>query len=99
MLLVGRNAALKSLRPDLAAMRFGHSPERPWREGGSEPATEGSLGQKRSVVIGKQKTSLTVEDEFWLLLKEIAAHEKLPVRQLVARIDTNRLHAGNAPVT
>ena len=32
-----------------------------------------SLVKKRSVVIGKQKTSLTVEDEFWLLLKEIAA--------------------------
>ena len=49
--------------------------------------------KKRSVVIGKQKTSLTVEDEFWLLLKAIAAHEKLPVRQLVARIDTDRQHA------
>ncbi|MFZ0840877.1 MAG: ribbon-helix-helix domain-containing protein [Xanthobacteraceae bacterium] len=49
--------------------------------------------RKRSVVIGEHKTSLTLENEFWLLLKEIAVHEKLPLHQLVARIDTDRQHA------
>ena len=40
--------------------------------------------RKRSVVIGEHKTSLTLDDDFCLLLKEIAVHEKLPIHQLVA---------------
>ncbi len=45
------------------------------------------------MVIDEHKTSLTLEDDFWLSLKKIATHEKLPVAQLVARIDKNRQHA------
>ena len=49
--------------------------------------------KKRSIVISNHKTSLTLEDGFWLSLKEIAAHEELPLAQLVARIDRDRQHA------
>jgi predicted DNA-binding ribbon-helix-helix protein len=49
--------------------------------------------KKRSIVISNHKTSLTLEDGFWLSLKEIAEHEELPVAQLVARIDRDRQHA------
>ena len=52
-----------------------------------------SLVKKRSMVISNHKTSLTLEDGFWLSLKEIAAHEELPLAQLVARIDRDRQHA------
>jgi predicted DNA-binding ribbon-helix-helix protein len=49
--------------------------------------------KKRSIVISNHKTSLALEDQFWLSLKEIAAHEELPLAQLVARIDRDRQHA------
>jgi predicted DNA-binding ribbon-helix-helix protein len=44
-------------------------------------------------VISGHKTSLALEDEFWLSVKEIAAQEGTPVSQLVACIDTDRRHA------
>jgi predicted DNA-binding ribbon-helix-helix protein len=52
-----------------------------------------SLNKKRSIVIGEHKTSLTLEDDFWLSLKEIAAEEGVMVAALVGRIDTDRDHA------
>jgi predicted DNA-binding ribbon-helix-helix protein len=48
---------------------------------------------KRSVVVGGRKTSVGLEDAFWLSLKEVAAHEGVPITTLVTRIDTERLHA------
>jgi len=48
---------------------------------------------KRSIVIGGHKTSLSLEADFWLALKEIAAQEGTPVSQLVNRIDADREHA------
>jgi predicted DNA-binding ribbon-helix-helix protein len=37
--------------------------------------------RRRTVRIGKHKTSLTVEEEFWQALKEIAPVQQLPVKQ------------------
>ena len=48
---------------------------------------------KRSIVIGRHKTSIGLEDAFWHSLKEIAAQEGTPVSQLVNRIDMGRDHA------
>jgi hypothetical protein len=45
---------------------------------------------KPSVVVAERKTSLNLEDAFWLSLKEIAAQEGTPVSQLVNRINTDR---------
>jgi predicted DNA-binding ribbon-helix-helix protein len=48
---------------------------------------------KRSVLLGGHKTSVSVENEFWTALKEIAARERLGLSQLVYQIDSQRQHA------
>jgi len=45
---------------------------------------------KHSIRIARHSTSLSLEDAFWDELKRIAAHEKLSLNQLVARIDATR---------
>jgi predicted DNA-binding ribbon-helix-helix protein len=48
---------------------------------------------KRSIVIAGHKTSVSLEDEFWKSLKEIAGERGMTLAQLVAAIDGNREHA------
>ena len=48
---------------------------------------------KRSIVIAGHKTSVSLEDEFWNSLKEIAHDRSVTLAELVARIDRNREHA------
>ena len=48
---------------------------------------------KRLIGIAGHKMSLSREAAFWHSLKDIAAHEGMPVSQLVNRIDTEREHA------
>jgi predicted DNA-binding ribbon-helix-helix protein len=45
---------------------------------------------KRSIVFHGKKTSLSLEDEFWNALKEIAAKRALHISELVAAIDEQR---------
>ncbi len=45
---------------------------------------------KRSIVIAGHKTSVSLEDEFWSGLKEIAAARRQTLSDLVASIDTRR---------
>lgn len=45
---------------------------------------------KRSIVIAGHKTSVSLEDEFWTGLKEIAAARQQTLSDLVASIDTRR---------
>jgi len=52
-----------------------------------------SLVAKRSVVIGKHKTSVSVEDGFWSALKEIALERGIGIRELIENIDQNRMHS------
>src|SRR5579863_7176708 len=47
---------------------------------------------KRSIVIGGHKTSVSLEDDFWLALKDIAAHLKRTLSDLVGEIDSRRNH-------
>ena len=49
-----------------------------------------SVVVKRSIVIAGHKTSVSLEDEFWSGLKEIAAARKQTLSDLVASIDTGR---------
>jgi predicted DNA-binding ribbon-helix-helix protein len=49
---------------------------------------------KRSIVVAGHKTSVSLEDDFWLALKEIAARRGKTLSALVAGIDTGR-HQGN----
>ena len=45
---------------------------------------------KRSIVIAGHKTSVSLEDEFWKTLKEIAAGRDMTLSELVAAIDSER---------
>jgi predicted DNA-binding ribbon-helix-helix protein len=47
---------------------------------------------KRSIVIAGHKTSVSLEDEFWKGLKEIANTRNLTLSDMVALIDTGRRH-------
>lgn len=49
---------------------------------------------KRSIVIRGHKTSVSLEDPFWVSLKEIAKHDDQTLSKLVAKIDTKR-RSGN----
>ncbi len=48
---------------------------------------------KRSIVIAGHKTSVSLEDEFWNSLKEIASERGMTPAELVVTIDGNRQHA------
>jgi predicted DNA-binding ribbon-helix-helix protein len=48
---------------------------------------------KRSIVIAGHKTSISLEDQFWKSLKEIAHDRSVTVAELVAGIDGNRQHS------
>jgi predicted DNA-binding ribbon-helix-helix protein len=51
-----------------------------------------SLVKKRSVIIGRHKTSVSLEHAFWKQLREIAEHEKKTLGALIAEIDEAREH-------
>jgi predicted DNA-binding ribbon-helix-helix protein len=53
-----------------------------------------SLVVKRSIVIAGHKTSVSLEEPFWLGLKEIAQGQHLTLSEMVDEIDTKR-HQGN----
>ena len=45
---------------------------------------------KRSVSLGDKHTSMTLEDDFWEMLKEIAHSRAITIAELVAEIDSSR---------
>ena len=47
---------------------------------------------KRSIVVDRHKTSVSLEDAFWTALKEIAGNRDLTMSELVASIDQDRRH-------
>jgi predicted DNA-binding ribbon-helix-helix protein len=47
---------------------------------------------KRSIVIGHHKTSVSLEDDFWNSLKEIARGRRITRSGLVAALDSKRQH-------
>jgi predicted DNA-binding ribbon-helix-helix protein len=49
---------------------------------------------KRSVNIIGRKTSVSLEDEFWNALKQIAITQEIPLRELVLKIDSERADSG-----
>ncbi len=46
--------------------------------------------KKRSVKIQGHATSISLEEEFWVALKQAAEEEKRPLSQLIAEIDRKR---------
>jgi predicted DNA-binding ribbon-helix-helix protein len=51
-----------------------------------------SLVIKRSIVVGGHKTSVSVEDDFWAALREIALRDRATLSGLVGSIDSQRQH-------
>jgi predicted DNA-binding ribbon-helix-helix protein len=51
-----------------------------------------SAVEKRSVVVGGHKTSISLEEAFWAQLKEIARARECTLSKLIAEIDAGRLH-------
>lgn len=52
---------------------------------------------KHSVTLRGHRTSISLEDEFWIELKAIADDLDLPINELVAQIDADRgMEAGLA---
>lgn len=49
--------------------------------------------KKRSLQIMGHSTSISMEDEFWSVLKEIAESQKTTIQELITQIDLHR--AGN----
>ena len=45
---------------------------------------------KRSTLVDGRKTSVTLEDEFWTALKEIAATQNVGTPKLISTIDNQR---------
>lgn len=50
----------------------------------------GGAIRKRSVTIAGHPTSISVEDEFWAVLNEIAAARGVSLNHLIAEIDRER---------
>jgi len=62
--------------------------------GGSTPGGQGrSLVLKRSIVIAGQRSSISLEDDFWQALREIAIRRNMRLSELVTSIDAERAHA------
>jgi predicted DNA-binding ribbon-helix-helix protein len=53
---------------------------------------------KRSVSLGGHKTSVSLEDEFWNELKQIAAAQNTSVGKLALKIEKKREHANLSSV-
>jgi predicted DNA-binding ribbon-helix-helix protein len=51
-----------------------------------------SLVLKRSIVVGGNKTSVSLEDEFWAALRKIAVRQHATLSDLVGSIDSQRQH-------
>jgi predicted DNA-binding ribbon-helix-helix protein len=49
-----------------------------------------SMIAKRSIMINNHKTSVSLEDEFWTALKEIAQQRNQKLSALIALIDSER---------
>jgi predicted DNA-binding ribbon-helix-helix protein len=56
----------------------------------TETQSSKSTVVKRSVVLNDHKTSVSLEEPFWLELKSIAAERKLTLGELISIIDANR---------
>jgi predicted DNA-binding ribbon-helix-helix protein len=54
------------------------------------PAAQSGRVIKRSIAIAGHRTSISLEDAFWRVLKEIASTDGLSLAALVAQIDSSR---------
>ena len=50
---------------------------------------------KRSIVLNGHKTSISLEDQFWVEMKAIATERQLTLSQVVSMVDHDRGEASN----
>jgi predicted DNA-binding ribbon-helix-helix protein len=48
---------------------------------------------KRSIVLGRHKTSVSLEHPFWSSLKEISKEREIPLAELISEINADRQQA------
>ncbi len=53
--------------------------------------------RKHSIEIAGHKTSISLEPQFWEILRTAAALERVPVNALVGRIDAERIASPTPP--
>jgi predicted DNA-binding ribbon-helix-helix protein len=53
---------------------------------------------KRSIIVAKQQTSVSLEDDFWDGLREIARSYNMTVAELTTMIDSERQHGNLSSV-
>ena len=46
--------------------------------------------KKRSVTIGKHRTSISIESEFWNELKVLSKHQNISLNKLILKIDNEK---------
>ena len=56
---------------------------------GTEPMEKSQVA-KRSIVVGRHKTSVSLEEPFWKALKDIASKRRQTLSELVGSIDAER---------
>ena len=49
-----------------------------------------SLVSKHSIIVNKRKTSISLEDDFWQALHEIARLRRVSLSRLISSIDADR---------
>lgn len=72
-----------------------HSVVREQRTATKQQTMAKSSLQKRSIVVRDRKTSVSLEDEFWKAIKEIAKAEKTTPHELLDKIAGRRHRAVN----
>ena len=82
-----RSSRNVNVRHDAAELRSGMKPPHPENSGYLR-----SRVLKRSIVVGRHKTSVSLEDLFWNELRQIAQELGIHLSELVARIDADRQH-------
>jgi predicted DNA-binding ribbon-helix-helix protein len=73
-----------------------HPPQKQPADGPEQAGTGGHLRSqvtKRSLVVGGHKTSVSLEDAFWIELRSIAHNLGVHLSQLVGSIDSERQHS------
>lgn len=51
--------------------------------------------QKRSIVVGGHKTSITLEEVFWQEVRRIAVEQSLTIGQFITAVDSSRAEGSN----
>jgi len=46
--------------------------------------------KKRSLSIGNHRTSISIEDEFWIELKKLSKHQQISLNKLILKIDNEK---------